>query len=327
MTSVSIAMATYNGGKHLSGQLKSIAAQTRLPDELIVCDDLSTDHTIEILSDFAQTAPFEVKLFRNEKNLGYALNFERAIALCQGELVLLSDQDDYWYVDKVHLIECTINQNPSAWLLIHDAKIGDENLETTGLTVVGQVNTVGISSVGHQLGCCMAFRSLMKPLIIPVPWPRFGHDGWINTLARALGRRLFIEDTLQIYRRHSSNTSHHITMTTERLSRWELLKGQLSRKYLKKDPREASEGRIAQLRALRERILSNENYLKNLNVLDSELSCAIEEIERRVEANLTRQFIQVQRPIRRLSLATAFYLRGGYTDFEGIKSLARDLVR
>jgi len=320
-------MATYNGGKYLSDQLRSIAAQTRLPDELIVCDDVSTDHTIEILSDFAQTAPFEVKLFRNEKNLGFALNFERAIALCQGELVLLSDQDDYWHVDKVHLIECTMNQNTSVWLLIHDAKIGDENLESTGLAVVGQDNSVRISSDEHLLGCCMAFRSLMKPLIIPIPWPNFGRDGWINTLAMALGRRLFIEVTLQIYRRHSSNTTHHITMTTERLSRWELLKGQLSRKSLKKDPREASEGRIAQLRVLWERILSNENYLKNVNVLDSEFSCAIEEIERRVESNLTRQFIQDQRPIRRLSLATSFYLRGGYTDFEGVKSLARDLVR
>jgi glycosyltransferase involved in cell wall biosynthesis len=195
-------MATYNGGNYLSDQLKSIAAQTRLPGELIVCDDVSTDNTMEILSDFAQTVPFEVRLFRNERNVGYALNFERAIASCRGEIILLSDQDDYWNVDKVHVIECAMEQHTSAWMLIDDAKIGDENLETTGLTVVGQDKAAGISSDEHLLGCCIAFRSSMKPLIIPVPWRNFGHDGWTNSLARALGRRLYIQDTLQIYRRH-----------------------------------------------------------------------------------------------------------------------------
>jgi hypothetical protein len=111
------------------------------------------------------------------------------------------------------------------------------------------------------------------------------------------------------------------------VSRWELLKAQLSRKYLKKDPREASEGRIAQLRVLRERILSNEQYFKNIHGLDSEFRCAIEEIERRLETSLARQFVQDQRLVSRLALATAFYLRGGYMDFEGFKSLARDFLR
>src|SRR5262249_46844155 len=41
--SISVAMCTYNGARYLGEQLQSIAAQTRLPDELVVCDDHSED--------------------------------------------------------------------------------------------------------------------------------------------------------------------------------------------------------------------------------------------------------------------------------------------
>jgi GT2 family glycosyltransferase len=41
-TPLSIAMCTYNGALYLREQLESIAGQTRLPDELVVCDDRST---------------------------------------------------------------------------------------------------------------------------------------------------------------------------------------------------------------------------------------------------------------------------------------------
>ena len=42
---VSIAMTTFNGEKFLNTQLESILKQTVKPDELIVCDDCSTDRT------------------------------------------------------------------------------------------------------------------------------------------------------------------------------------------------------------------------------------------------------------------------------------------
>jgi glycosyltransferase involved in cell wall biosynthesis len=49
---LSIAMCTYNGTQYLQEQLDSIAAQTRLPDELVVCDDGSSDGTIEMVKVF-----------------------------------------------------------------------------------------------------------------------------------------------------------------------------------------------------------------------------------------------------------------------------------
>ena len=92
---ISIAMATYNGEKYLREQIDSILNQTIQDFELIVCDDCSTDTTWNILQDY-QSQDRRIKCYRNEENLGFKKNFEKAIGLCTGEYIALSDQDDIW---------------------------------------------------------------------------------------------------------------------------------------------------------------------------------------------------------------------------------------
>ena len=64
---ISIALATYNGSEFLQEQLNSFLHQTRLPDELVVCDDGSSDDTVEILEAFRKVAPFAVNIYSNGK--------------------------------------------------------------------------------------------------------------------------------------------------------------------------------------------------------------------------------------------------------------------
>ncbi len=132
---VSIALCTYNGEKHFPEQLKSISRQSCLPDELVVCDDCSTDSTLKILEDFSRTVPFEVRIFNNETNLGPAGNFAKAISLCQGKWIFLCDQDDRWLPDKIKTsseklarMEETFGQDMP--LLVHtDAIVADEDMQ------------------------------------------------------------------------------------------------------------------------------------------------------------------------------------------------------
>src|SRR6266704_3029265 len=98
---ISIALCTYNGARFLPEQLESIAAQTRLPDEMVVCDDRSADETTDIIRTFAKNALFPVRLEINEQKLGSTKNFEKAIRLCHGEIIAPADQDDVWNPQKL----------------------------------------------------------------------------------------------------------------------------------------------------------------------------------------------------------------------------------
>ena len=92
---VSIVLASCNGEKYIKEQLDSILNQTYSDFELIVCDDCSTDSTTNIINEYCRKDK-RIRLFINEKRLGSNKNFEKAILLCSGEYIALSDQDDIW---------------------------------------------------------------------------------------------------------------------------------------------------------------------------------------------------------------------------------------
>ena len=98
---ISVALCTYNGERFLRQQLESIQQQSRLPDELVVCDDRSRDQTVAIVREFATSVSFPVVIVQNPETLGSSRNFEKAIRLCTGDLIALSDQDDIWYPNRL----------------------------------------------------------------------------------------------------------------------------------------------------------------------------------------------------------------------------------
>src|SRR3712207_5958138 len=128
----SVAMCTYNGARFLGAQLASVAAQTRTPDELVVCDDRSTDETARVVRDFAKSAPFPVRLHVNEENLGSTRNFERAVSMCEGDLIALCDQDDVWLPQKLARLEEEFARDASALAVFSDAGVVDEEARPAG---------------------------------------------------------------------------------------------------------------------------------------------------------------------------------------------------
>ena len=102
MLKVSVAIPVYNSAKQLAVTLDSLAHQTMPASdfEIICVNDCSTDNTWSILQQYADKDE-RVKPYRNEYNLGHTLNFGKAISLCKGEYIALSDQDDIWETDKI----------------------------------------------------------------------------------------------------------------------------------------------------------------------------------------------------------------------------------
>ena len=123
----SVALCTYNGAKYIEEQLTSILNQTHPVDEIVVCDDGSTDDTLKIIEDIRLQANSNIRVFCNERNIGVQKNFERAISLCNGEIVFLSDQDDIWEHDKVSRIVDWFQKNPSKSVVFGDAYLIDAN--------------------------------------------------------------------------------------------------------------------------------------------------------------------------------------------------------
>jgi len=214
---LSVAMGTYNGADHLPEQLASIAAQTRPPDELIVCDDCSTDETPALIEAFAATAPMPVRLSINEQNFGSTRNFERAIGLCTGDIIALSDQDDVWRNDKLQLIEAALVNAPAAGLVFSDAEIVDANLNPLGSRMwtrlgfdrkkrrlVRRGQSLDVLLPGWTVtGATMAFRSKYRRLLLPIPEeiPMI-HDGWIAVAIAAVAEVILLDEPLIKYRQH-----------------------------------------------------------------------------------------------------------------------------
>ncbi|MGA8200434.1 MAG: glycosyltransferase, partial [Candidatus Sulfotelmatobacter sp.] len=130
---ISVAMCTYNGERFLQAQLESIAAQDRPPDELVICDDRSSDACPEIIKEFARRAPFPVQLVVNPENLGSTRNFEKAISLCRSEIVALADQDDIWYRHKLERIEKAFLRSSTIVAAFSDADLIDNDSRLLGL--------------------------------------------------------------------------------------------------------------------------------------------------------------------------------------------------
>lgn len=319
---ISIAMATYNGGQYLREQLDSFLQQERLPDELIVCDDGSSDETMAILEHYAAEAPFVVKIVRNPRNLGYADNFAKAIGLCTGDLIFLSDQDDVWLPRKLQLVADHAERQPDVLLVMNDAEIVLADGTPTGLSKLGQTRALGLGDQHFVTGCCMAVRRSALDLFLPVPAGWGSHDSWIGRLAIALGARTIIPQVMQHYRRHGANASSTLTSRTEKLGRLDLV-----REFGNKDSREPCMRRLAQLEQLRERLTLHGSAMRNDSTMMARLSQVLQDIAKERAAVEARWGILGQSRWRRLWPAWVLWRRGGYDYFSGRKSLLKDLLK
>jgi len=217
---ISIAMATYNGERFLKQQLDSIFMQSYNDFELLVCDDCSTDKTIEIIESY-QNKYQNITLAQNKKRIGSVQNFERAISLCKGRYIVLSDQDDIWEPNKLHLnikhMKIMEQKHPGLPLMVHsDLSMIDEyngllhssyfkfrnyqlNKEKDLGTILGPCGVMGNTIIMNQK---------LKNIILPFPQLLAVHDYWIALINELYGKRITLNQPLVRYRIHKQNLSN-----------------------------------------------------------------------------------------------------------------------
>ncbi len=204
---ISVAMATYNGERYLPEMLDSLASQTRLPDELVVRDDGSTDGTLAVVDDFVARAGFPVRVLPAGERLGYAQNFVTVSRACTGDLLFFADQDDVWHPDKLEIVERAAPAGEAA-ALFHDFSLHDADGALLSPSFFGVLAERGFGPTVALKGCTIAVtRAFIDTWDWPRPMSRVSHDVWVALLATAFGQRRILTDVLIDHRLHESNTS------------------------------------------------------------------------------------------------------------------------
>jgi glycosyltransferase involved in cell wall biosynthesis len=208
---ISVALACYNGEKFIKEQIYSILNQKDVELEIVICDDCSTDNTVKIIKEI-QKEDQRIFLFQNEKQLGVVKNFEKAIGLCKGEFIALSDQDDVWEPEKLQLqLEVFKNNYSNKPLLItHDLNEVDENLNLICPSIWKKFNykishRPEVYFLSNCLTGCTIFTK-KDDLVKMLPFKSsLLHDHQIYCYFQYFGRVYFFNKTLINFRRHNNN--------------------------------------------------------------------------------------------------------------------------
>ncbi|MBL7741740.1 MAG: glycosyltransferase [Chitinophagaceae bacterium] len=204
---ISVVLCTYNGGRFIDEQLNSILNQTYIHLEIIISDDFSSDNTYEILKKHVEKDK-RIRLFRNEKNIGFNLNFKEACSKASGELIAFADQDDIWLPEKlermiagwkgnVPLMYCNsvrfADKQPPVKVRHYP---GYRRFEGTDSRKLSVFNTVS----GHAM---IIKKNLLQ--MTPVFLPGIFYDWQLAAIAACNGGVGYIEDILVFQRVHDSN--------------------------------------------------------------------------------------------------------------------------
>lgn len=99
---VSVIMSVYNCEATLAEAVESIFDQTYTNWEFIVCDDASTDSTLELLTQLAERDRLgRVKIITNTTNMRLAYSLNRCLEVASGELIARMDGDDISEPDRL----------------------------------------------------------------------------------------------------------------------------------------------------------------------------------------------------------------------------------
>lgn len=205
---VEVLLATFNGEKHLSDFLRSLACQSGVEIYLRASDDGSTDHTIEILNQFKDD--FTSFRLADGPRKGPAANFFSLMQKSELDYVALADQDDIW--EENHLINS-----------INRLRLDGNPLALTFSKVLESSNPKGFEGnlwpdieggpAFHEIffenlarGCTFVMKKQLVKLVCEKKTDGVVmHDWWILLVAKSCGSVLFGHEAEVRYRLHSNN--------------------------------------------------------------------------------------------------------------------------
>lgn len=202
---ISVALCTYNGALYLSEQLDSLLGQDYPRLEIVAVDDASTDHTIDILQEYA-AKDARIHVYRNSENLGFLTNFAKALQLCRGELIAPCDQDDVWLPSKLSRLYETLGDGSMSYCDSELVDAGGKSLQrrVSDKLLLGDIDDpLALAFYNCVSGHAMLFRQTLVEAAMPIP-PILFHDWWLAVVASSRGRIMYCSEALVLYRQHDA---------------------------------------------------------------------------------------------------------------------------
>ena len=218
---ISVVVAAYHGEQHIAEQLTSLLEQTRRPDEILVGDDSPDGLTEQAVATVATKIPDVVRYLRNEPRRGISGNFLHLAEEATGDLIFFSDQDDFWLPEKIARLVQVMTEHPEVEVAGCNSQVVDGNLKPTEKCLYGHLPSGLLEQIaqsprfpdlvwprfaiyGHNI--CM--RRSFLPVFQKMPLNTgVGHDIWLTQTAALLGKMLFVNEPLTLYRIHGDNSS------------------------------------------------------------------------------------------------------------------------
>lgn len=234
---ITFILVSFNHARFLGEALRSIRGQTRVPDEVILCDDGSSDGSAAVLRKFAAEhgERLHVKLILNEVNRGLGAMLNQAFAAAQGDVWVLQAADDISRSDRV---ERTIERFEAAggrlrYLCSNATVVDADSVERGSYFGTGhQISPRPEGLVDGSVGVLGATQTIHREL-----WDCFGpirdgiyqEDVLLSFRAALLGEIEYLENPLVSYRFHGANLhfsgapqyrSKPASVSPERRRRW-----------------------------------------------------------------------------------------------------------
>lgn len=270
---ITILLATYNGGKYLDHQLNSIVEQSYLNWHLLIRDDHSGDGTMLIVEKYINQYPGKIDIVQNKgSNRGSLFNFNALLeAAADAKYIMFCDQDDEWKPDKIAITFSKMQElekqltSACPILVFTNFQYVDEEMNIIKSKKNFKINRIKNIQFAQLLaqnpvyGCTTMMNRALANKVTSIPTQAENHDYWIALVASIFGCLYYLNEETVLYRQHNKNVSGNFDNNS--------FKKRVLRIFIRKDTFKIMQGKKRMLMKLKDIYYqqANDNIKSTLN--------------------------------------------------------------
>ena len=170
----SVCIPNYNYGRYIGQTLESVLSQSYPHFEVIVADNASTDDSVRVVESFHDP---RVRLIRNQYNIGFAPNLDRATASARHEFMLLLSSDDLMRPGALASYAQVLSS------------LGDRASNAVLTSAIDEIDSEGnLRGVSYRPQGMPFYQSIIPDQAAAIPWTDLAveKDGGLEILAQSL---------------------------------------------------------------------------------------------------------------------------------------------